>query len=78
MEQVTLPGDAYCTRHAKAPADRAPGRIAAEMITPYPPGMPVVLLCERLTEPVLECLTTGLAERGRGNEAAYRGYASLA
>ncbi|MGW4518306.1 aminotransferase class I/II-fold pyridoxal phosphate-dependent enzyme [Streptomyces sp. NPDC004393] len=61
MEQVTLPRDAYFARHAKVPVDQAPGRVAAEMITPYPPGIPVVLPGERLTEPVLEYLTTGVA-----------------
>jgi arginine decarboxylase len=30
------------------------------MITPYPPGIPVVLPGEHLTEPVLEYLTTGV------------------
>jgi lysine decarboxylase len=31
------------------------------MITPYPPGIPAVLPGERLTEPVLRYLRTGLA-----------------
>lgn len=39
----------------------AAGRVAAEMITPYPPGIPAVLPGERLTEPVLRYLRTGLA-----------------
>ncbi len=30
------------------------------MITPYPPGIPAVLPGERLTEPVLRYLRTGL------------------
>ncbi|MCW7947281.1 ornithine decarboxylase [Streptomyces hygroscopicus] len=61
MEQVRLPRDAYFARHAKVQVDEAPGRVAAEMITPYPPGIPAVLPGERLTEPVLEYLTTGVA-----------------
>lgn len=31
------------------------------MITPYPPGIPAVLPGERLTEPVLRYLTSGVA-----------------
>ncbi|MFE5921871.1 hypothetical protein [Streptomyces sp. NPDC056468] len=31
------------------------------MITPYPPGIPVVLSGERLSGPVLRHLTSGLA-----------------
>ncbi|MFJ7905039.1 aminotransferase class I/II-fold pyridoxal phosphate-dependent enzyme [Streptomyces sp. NPDC096198] len=61
MEQALLPRDAYFAEHAKVPAAEADGRIAAEMITPYPPGIPAVLPGERLTKPVLEYLTTGVA-----------------
>ncbi len=61
MDQVELPRDAYFAQHTKVPAAEAHGRVAAEMITPYPPGIPVVLPGERLTEPVLEYLTSGVA-----------------
>lgn len=40
--------------------EKAAGRVAAEMITPYPPGIPAVLPGERLTEPMLRHLRTGL------------------
>lgn len=59
-DQASLPRDAYFARHAKVPVAEAAGRIAAEMITPYPPGIPVVLPGERLTEPVLKYLVTGV------------------
>lgn len=61
MEQAWLPRDAYFPRHEKVPAAEASGRVAAEMITPYPPGIPAVLPGERLTEPVLRYLTSGVA-----------------
>ncbi|MGW5969743.1 aminotransferase class I/II-fold pyridoxal phosphate-dependent enzyme [Streptomyces sp. NPDC055186] len=60
MEQALLPRDAYFARHAKVPVAEAAGRIAAEMITPYPPGIPVALPGERLTDPVLKYLTTAV------------------
>lgn len=60
LEQVRLPRDAYFDRHTDVPVAAAPGRIAAEMITPYPPGIPVALPGERLTKPVLDYLTTGV------------------
>ncbi|MDI2125405.1 hypothetical protein [Yinghuangia seranimata] len=41
---------------AHVPADKAAGRIAAEMITPYPPGIPVVLPGERISGAVLDYL----------------------
>jgi lysine decarboxylase len=61
LEQVRLPRDAFFGPAEDVPVDEAAGRIAAEMITPYPPGIPAVLPGERLTEPVLRYLRTGLA-----------------
>ncbi|MEU0039027.1 ornithine decarboxylase [Streptomyces sp. NPDC006333] len=61
MEQAQLPRDAYFSRHETVLLAEARGRIAAEMITPYPPGIPAVLPGERLTEPVLRYLTSGVA-----------------
>ncbi|MGX1566543.1 aminotransferase class I/II-fold pyridoxal phosphate-dependent enzyme [Streptomyces sp. NPDC055506] len=61
MEQVMLPRDAFFGPAEDAPVGEAAGRVAAEMITPYPPGIPAVLPGERLTEPVLAYLRTGLA-----------------
>ncbi|MFF8942463.1 aminotransferase class I/II-fold pyridoxal phosphate-dependent enzyme [Streptomyces sp. NPDC014864] len=60
MDQAVLPRDAYFSRSATVPTTEAAGRIAAEMITPYPPGIPVILPGERLTEPVLKYLLTGV------------------
>lgn len=42
------------------PPQEAVGRVSAEMITPYPPGIPAVLPGERLTEPVLRYLRSGI------------------
>ena len=61
MEQVGLPRDALFGPTENVPVTEAAGRIAAEMITPYPPGIPAVLPGELLTEPVLRYLRTGLA-----------------
>ncbi|MEU2392612.1 ornithine decarboxylase [Streptomyces sp. NPDC007369] len=63
LEQAVLPRDAYFGPTEQIPIHRAEGRIAAEMITPYPPGIPVALPGERLTAPVLDYLRTG-AEAG--------------
>ena len=42
------------------PVAEAVGRVAAEQITPYPPGIPAVVPGERLTAEVLDYLRTGL------------------
>ncbi len=60
LEQVCLPREAYFGPAEDVPLERAAGRVAAEMLTPYPPGIPVALPGELLTEPVLEYLRTGV------------------
>jgi lysine decarboxylase len=61
MEQAVLPRDAFFGPAEAVSLGAADGRIATEMITPYPPGIPAVLPGERLREPVLRYLRTGLA-----------------
>jgi len=56
-----LPRDAFFAAVEQVPADEAVGRVAAEQITPYSPGIPAVVPGERLTHTVIEYLRTGLA-----------------
>ena len=60
LPQVRLPRDAFFGATEDVPLDDATGRIAAEMLTPYPPGIPAVLPGERLNESVLRYLRSGL------------------
>ncbi|MEV4434402.1 aminotransferase class I/II-fold pyridoxal phosphate-dependent enzyme [Streptomyces sp. NPDC049585] len=60
LEQVLLPRDAFFGRTEMVPGNKAEGRVAAEMLTPYPPGIPVALPGERLTAPVLRYLDSGV------------------
>ncbi|MBO0891586.1 MAG: aminotransferase class I/II-fold pyridoxal phosphate-dependent enzyme [Acidothermales bacterium] len=60
-EQACLPRDAYFGHVEQVPADRAVGRVSAEMLTPYPPGIPTILPGEQVTSPVVRYLRTGLA-----------------
>ncbi|MFV8131897.1 aminotransferase class I/II-fold pyridoxal phosphate-dependent enzyme [Streptomyces syringium] len=59
LEQVMLPRDAYFGPTEQVPWHQAAGRIAAEMLTPYPPGIPAALPGERLTAEVLSYLRSG-------------------
>ncbi|BFV60218.1 hypothetical protein KCMC57_up53220 [Kitasatospora sp. CMC57] len=61
LEQAGSPRDAFFGPSEAVPADRAAGRVAAEMLTPYPPGIPAVMPGERLDRPVIDYLRTGLA-----------------
>ncbi|AUG81758.1 ornithine decarboxylase [Kitasatospora sp. MMS16-BH015] len=59
LEQVLLPRDAFFGPTEQVPAEKAAGRIAAEMLTPYPPGIPAALPGERLDQEVIDYLVTG-------------------
>ncbi|GGL64353.1 ornithine decarboxylase [Streptomyces fumigatiscleroticus] len=60
LEQAMLPREAFFAPAEHVPAERAAGRIAAEMISPYPPGVPVVAPGEVITEEVLDYLRSGV------------------
>jgi arginine/lysine/ornithine decarboxylase len=61
LEQAVLPREAFFGPTEQVPAERAVGRISAEMISPYPPGVPVVAPGEVITKEVLDYLRSGVA-----------------
>ena len=61
LQTVSAPHTAFFGPACQVPAENAAGRVAAEQLTPYPPGIPVVVPGERLTQPVIEYLRSGLA-----------------
>ncbi|GAB4585725.1 aminotransferase class I/II-fold pyridoxal phosphate-dependent enzyme [Nocardia sp. IFM 10818] len=61
LEQVMLPRDAFFGPCESVPLDQAPGRIAAEQVTPYPPGIPVLVPGELIDEAVIDYLRSGTA-----------------
>ncbi|WP_129305100.1 aminotransferase class I/II-fold pyridoxal phosphate-dependent enzyme [Streptomyces sp. L2] len=61
LEQARLPREAFFAAAEHVPAERAAGRIAAEMISPYPPGVPVVAPGEVITGEVVDYLRSGVA-----------------
>ncbi|MFD3859096.1 hypothetical protein [Streptomyces cyaneofuscatus] len=54
LRQATLPRDAFFGDVEQVPAGQAVGRICAEMLTPYPPGIPAVLPGEVLDRAVVD------------------------
>jgi arginine/lysine/ornithine decarboxylase len=60
LELAHSPRDTFFGRAEQVPADQAAGRVVAEMLTPYPPGIPVAVPGERLTGPVLDYLRSGI------------------
>jgi arginine/lysine/ornithine decarboxylase len=60
LATVMLPRDAFFARTEDVPSARAAGRVCAEQVTPYPPGIPVLLPGERIEEHALDYLRTGV------------------
>jgi arginine decarboxylase len=60
LDSVMLPRDAFFGRTEQVPVEQAAGRIAAEMVSPYPPGVPVLVPGERINDSALDYLGSGV------------------
>jgi arginine decarboxylase len=73
METVMLPREAYLGPTEMVPWRQAAGRVSAEMICPYPPGIPVTAPGERLTAEVVDYLqqlaAAGVMVEGAADES---------
>jgi arginine/lysine/ornithine decarboxylase len=58
---VLSPREAFFGPRQAVSANRAAGRIAAEQVTPYPPGIPILVPGERINQAVVDYLRSGLA-----------------
>ena len=72
---VTTPRTAFFAPHESVPTEAAIGRTCAELVAPYPPGVPVLAPGEQVTAAAVEALRT--AHR-HGTRVAYAADASLA
>ena len=61
LETITTPREAFLGPASLVPAEQAAGRVAAEQLTPYPPGIPAVVPGERLNDAVIDYLRSGKA-----------------
>jgi lysine decarboxylase len=64
-ETVMAPRDAFFAPNETVSADRAVGRVSAELIAPYPPGIPVLAPGELITAAALNALREVHADGGR-------------
>lgn len=60
LENAMTPRDAFFARVEQVPVAEAVGRIAAELVSPYPPGVPVVAPGEVISQEAVDYLTTGV------------------
>jgi arginine decarboxylase len=71
-ELVMTPREAYLGRQEVLAADEAAGRVAAESLATYPPGIPNVLPGERLTAETLQYIRRTLEQGGSVRGASDR------
>ena len=74
-EMVMTPREAFFARHEVVSAAGAVGRVSAELVAPYPPGIPVLAPGERIDAEVLAALRAALAA---GTRIAYAADPTLA
>ncbi|MBV9192803.1 MAG: hypothetical protein JO168_01580 [Solirubrobacterales bacterium] len=60
LESVERPRDAFFGPAESVPVHDAVGRVAAEQVTPYPPGIPAIVPGERISAEVIDYLRSGL------------------
>ena len=60
LDLAMPPRDAFFAATEDVSAEEAVGRVAAEQVTPYPPGIPVLLPGERIGDAALQYLRTGV------------------
>jgi arginine/lysine/ornithine decarboxylase len=61
-EQLLTPREAFMARAVAVPLSDAIGRVCAESVTPYPPGIPLVSPGERVSAQIVDYLRAGIAE----------------
>jgi len=66
--QRLTPRQAFLARKRLIPLRESLGQVAGETISPYPPGVPLVVMGEEMTPEVLELLMQGRAQRWQGWE----------
>jgi arginine decarboxylase len=74
-QTVMSPREAFFARNETVTADAAIGRVSAELVAPYPPGVPVLAPGELITSDAVEALREVAADGGR---IAYAADPSLA
>jgi arginine decarboxylase len=60
LESVMPPREAFFADTEQISAHDAVGRVAAEMVSPYPPGVPAIAPGERINDAVVEYLRSGV------------------
>jgi arginine decarboxylase len=60
-EQVVTPREAFLADHVEIPFRNSAGKVCAEVVTPYPPGIPILCPGERITQDIIDYVRLELA-----------------
>ena len=71
---MLTPREAFFAPRESVPVEAAVGRVSAELVAPYPPGIPVLAPGEEVTIDAVDAL---LAARAAGSRIAYAADASV-
>jgi len=74
---VISPREAFFAPHATVPVEQAIGMVSAEVVAPYPPGIPVLAPGERITREAVEGLRQAMADGVQVRYAADRTLATF-
>ncbi|HXM17296.1 MAG TPA: aminotransferase class I/II-fold pyridoxal phosphate-dependent enzyme [Candidatus Tumulicola sp.] len=55
-ELAVTPREAFLSDHVEVPFKKSAGSVCAEVVTPYPPGIPILCPGERITNDIIEYL----------------------
>jgi len=61
LETAMLPREAFFGDAEQVPIERCTGRVAAEVVSPYPPGVPVLVPGEVISDEAIDYLRSGVA-----------------
>lgn len=53
-QQVATPREAFLSDHVEIPLQDSAGKICAEVVTPYPPGIPILCPGEAITQAIID------------------------
>lgn len=67
-EPVLAPREAFFRPHVRCPLARSVGRVCAELVAAYPPGVPILAPGERITREAIDAI---LSARDAGTRIAY-------
>jgi arginine/lysine/ornithine decarboxylase len=73
LPQRLTPRQAFLARRRQVPLRESSGHIAAQTITPYPPGIPLVVMGEEITPEIVEIVLAWIQGRGPEGDNLGRG-----